>query len=82
MAMLRPIHPTAKTDERDAPVLLHEPAPSVAAMIENSVVRRETERAGATHRALAADGWRQRVGVYFGAAISYHAHARPHGRDL
>jgi hypothetical protein len=45
-----------------APVLTHESVPSVAAMIEHSVVRRERERGGANRDALAANGWRRRIG--------------------
>jgi len=81
LAVIRTHSQSRKPMKHDAPVLIHEPVPSAAAMIEHSVVRRERERAGANRHALAANGWRQRIRAYLGAAISDHADTRPHGRD-
>ena len=81
LAVIRTHSPNRVTDEHHAPVLTHEPVPSVAAMIEHSVIRSERERRGANRDALAANGWRWRIG-HFGAAISDYADTRPHGRDL
>ena len=81
LAVIRTHSPNRVTDEHDAAVLTHEPLPIVAEMMEHSVVRSEREGRGENRDALAANGWRWRIG-HFGAAISEHADTRLHGRDL